>query len=103
MRKYAVLIHPQAARDIDRAKDWEARRDPSWPEAIDDALEATELLLRRFPEIGAPRFVDGAWSMVRRSWSVGTSGYLIHYTVEHDRERVVITRFRHERQRPLKG
>ena len=102
MKKYAVAIHPQAERDIDRAKDREARRDPSWPDAIDDALQAASLLLARFPELGAPLQIRGVWSMIVRTWQVGASGYVLRYKVEHDRERIVVLRFRHEAQRPLK-
>jgi plasmid stabilization system protein ParE len=102
MKSYAVQLHPQAQRDIDKAKAREEQRDSSWPDMIDDALEAASLRLSQFPEIGHRVEIDGVWSLTTRSYAVGETGFVLRYKVDHERQRIVLTRFRHERQRPLK-
>jgi plasmid stabilization system protein ParE len=95
---YALVHSTSFKADLRRV----AARDP-W--RIDDlvaALEAASLLLRRFPELGHPVQIKGAWSMTRRSWRIGETGYLIRYTLQHEKKRIVLTRFRHQAQRPLK-
>jgi plasmid stabilization system protein ParE len=69
---------------------------------IDDALEAASRRLSDFPEIGHPVQVGGVWSMTTRSYAVGETGYVVHYKVDHAGAQIILTRFRHERQRPLK-
>jgi plasmid stabilization system protein ParE len=102
MKKYSVVLTPQAEHDIDRAKAWEAQHDASWPDAIDDAIDGVSLLLSRFPELGSRVEINGVYSETLRSWPVGASGYLFRYRVEHSRERIILLRFRHEARRPLK-
>ena len=102
MKSYAVLLHPQAVRQIDEAKGWWEQRSPAHAEAIDDAIETASKLLGAFPEVGHPIQVRGAWSLVDRVYRLDTVRYFIVYRIETEKERIVVTRFRHEKRRPLK-
>ena len=81
MRTYLVHLSAQAERDIDKAKVREGKRDTSWPDMIDDALEAEGKRLSQFPEIGHRVQIDGEWSETIRSWAVGETGYLLRYRI----------------------
>jgi plasmid stabilization system protein ParE len=102
MKRYAVVLQPRARAQLDEAKAWWEQRSPSQAEAIDDALEAAVALLSRFPEIGHPIQVRGEWSQIDRVYSFDAIRYFIVYRIEHERARIVVTRFRHEKRRPLK-
>lgn len=102
MKLYAICIDPRARGEMDEAKAWWMERRPSHADAIDAALEAGFRLLARFPELGHPILRDGAWSMNDRVYRLDEVRYFFAYRIEHERERIVITRFRHERRRPLR-
>jgi plasmid stabilization system protein ParE len=98
MSNYAVVDTATFRADLRRV----AGRDAARFEDILAAFEAAAILLRRFPYLGHRVQIDGVWSPTERSWPVDQTGYLIRYRVEQDRERIVLLRFRHEAQRPLK-
>jgi plasmid stabilization system protein ParE len=102
MRAYAVGRHPSFERDFRKQIEWWMARSPARAEAIVDALEAASRRLSEFPEIGHPVQVGGVWLMTTRSYAVGETGYVVRYKVDHASARITLTRFRHERQRPLK-
>jgi plasmid stabilization system protein ParE len=102
MKSYDVKLSAQAELDIDRAKAREAKRDTSWPEMIDDLLEAEGERLSKLPRIGHQLEIDGEWQDTLRSWEVGDTGYSLRYRIEDAKERIIVLRFRHQARRPLK-
>jgi plasmid stabilization system protein ParE len=102
MKAYRVDRHKRFQTDLEKQIDWWGERVPLRAEALLDAAEAAVEALSQFPERGHAVLVGGAWSLTERSYAVGETGYLILYRVQHEKERIVLLRFRHEAQRPLK-
>jgi plasmid stabilization system protein ParE len=102
MKKYEVVRYVRFEADLAKQVHWWADRVPLRAAAILDAAQAAVTRLGEFPELGHAVEVAGAWSLTERSYAVGETGYLILYRVDHARRRVVLLRFRHEAQRPLK-
>ena len=101
MKRYGVVAHPSFEADVRKDVLWWTERDPSRAEEIAELIQEAALLLRRFPEIGPPVLVRRRPDANLRHLILGRSGYLLFYEVEHDHQRVVLMRLRHEKQRPL--
>jgi plasmid stabilization system protein ParE len=102
MRRYAVLLHPSARREIDKAKAWSATRDPARIRMIDAALARAGRLLARFPQLGARVHVHRQPEAEVRHHILADTGYVLFYEVDHERRRVVLLRFRHEKLPPVR-
>ena len=103
MKRYAVVPHPGFQEDVRRETRWWMQRDPSRAEAIVDVIQEASILVRCFPEIGPPVSIRRHPDANARHLVLGRTGYVLTYEVEHDRQRVVLIRLRHEKQRPLRS
>jgi plasmid stabilization system protein ParE len=99
MSQYAIAISDQAAGEIDAALTWARDHQGAVRVAqINDEIARALRYLNRFPYLG-PLAPDS--STVQRL-RLGPSGYQLFYRVFPAKKLIMVGRFRHERQRPLK-
>jgi plasmid stabilization system protein ParE len=103
MNRYAVVLHPSFKDDVLKEARWWMARSREQAEALVDAIEEASDRLRRLPESGPQVKVRRHPDANARRLILGGTGYLLFYEVEHDRQRVVLIRLRHEKQRPLQS
>lgn len=100
MAAAGVTIAPEAVEEVVRIAAWWSRHRPQAPRLFLVELDAALSLLARHPESG-PR-VNRRDRPRLRAIVLRRSGYVVFYELFPETWRVVVTRVRHGRRRPIR-
>jgi plasmid stabilization system protein ParE len=92
---YTIITTTNARRDIQDAIDWENMRQPGLAKRFLIDLEQKLLAIAAVPHIGSIRY-ENVHCVVTNTFQ-----YLIHYTIDEDRQQIFILRVLHTSRKPV--